>query len=205
MKSYADFADTERIYESLFDECKKKYKDNAEINDLKDFIIDLKNQGNGLDLSDFTDINDIYEAQIPYDEIEAYNKFYKCNLLYEDKKEKENMNELELLDKVTDAATFLYVKNMGDNVAPNILVSKLPNKQCYVSLNRYITPGDRFQKTIMFKTTKRSSREALMDVAKFLAKQKIVKTTNPLEELEMLIDEDDLDMKNSITPGIHNW
>lgn len=143
-------------------------------------------------------ICDISEVEIPYNEIESYNNFYN-------KKEKEKMSELELLDKVIDAATFLYVKNMGDKVAPNILVSKLPNKNFYISLNRYITPNDRFKKTIMFKTTFPSLKEALMDVAKFLAKQKITKTINPLEELENLIEEENLDLKVSLTPGVHNW
>lgn len=148
---------------------------------------------------DIYGINDISEVELSPEEIKILDNIVK------NVKEKEKMDELELLDKVIDAATFLYVKNMGDKVAPNILVSKLPNKTFYVSLNRYITPTDRFKKTIMFKTTKNSSKEALMDVAKFLAKQKITKTINPLEELEILIDEENLDFKVSLTPGVHNW
>jgi len=187
-----------RNYIDYHKEWENIYQDDGikDLQGLRDLAKDLKNTGNGLDLSDFEDdfrddfmledIYDVYDVEAPFNEYKAYKNFYN-------KKGKDNMNELELLDKVTDAATFLYVKNMGDKVAPNILISKLPNKQCYVSLNRYITPSDRFKKTIMFKTTKQSSKDALMDVAKFLAKQKIVKTTNPLEELEILIEEDNLD------------
>ena len=40
----------------------------------------------------------------------------------------------------------------------------------------------------MFKTTKVSLNEALLDIAKYLSKQKVVQT-NPLEELEKLFDE----------------
>jgi hypothetical protein len=103
-------------------------------------------------------------------------------------KEKYKMNNTDLLEKVTDAATFLYTKNLGDSVAPNILISKLPNKKYYLSLNRYVTPGDRYTKTIVYKTTKDNLNEALMDIAKFLSKQKATKV-NPLEELEKLFNE----------------
>lgn len=105
--------------------------------------------------------------------------------LYKIEKEKDRMNNMDLLEKVTDAATFLYTKNLGDSIAPNILISKLPNKQYYVSVNRYMTPSDRYTKTIVFKSTKSDLFEALMDIAKFLSTQKVTKT-NPIEELEKL-------------------
>ena len=93
---------------------------------------------------------------------------------------------IDLLERITEAATFYYVKNLGDSVAPNILCSKLPNKQYYVSINRY-TKLSKSDKTIVFKSTKPTIREALIEAGKFLAKQKIVKA-NPLEELNDLLN-----------------
>lgn len=139
----------------------KKFTD--KILALRDF--QLQTDRNDIDLNDYAEFLDALE------------------------KEKNKMNNTDLLEKVTDAATFLYTKNLGDSVAPNVLISKLPNKKYYVSLNRYSTPGEeRFSKTIVFKTTKANLNEALMDVAKFLSKQKATKT-NPLEELEKLFDD----------------
>ncbi len=141
---------------------------------------------NDLSLCDLSDseIYDISEV-MSYDDIKLWNDCIKKI----NNKGKDKMNNMDLLEKVTEAATFLYTKNFGDTVAPNILISRLPNRQYYVSLNRYATPGqERFLKTIVFKVTKTDLNKALLDVAKFLSKQKPTKT-NPLEELEKLFDE----------------
>lgn len=121
-----------------------------------------------------TDLNDLNLLDFNIKQVEDIYKI-----------EKDRMNNMDLLEKITDAATFLYTKNLGDSVAPNILISKLPNKQYYVALNRYMTPNERYTKTIMFKSTKDDLHSALMDIAKFLSTQN-VKKTNPIEELGKL-------------------
>lgn len=143
---------------------------------------------------DFFDYNDF--ADLPLNDLNLNDIINPVINNYIEKQEreikgKENMNNEDLLEKVTDAATFLYVKNLGDSVAPNVLFSKLPNKQYYVALNRYNIVG-RYDKNIVFKSTKTSLNEALLDVARFLSTQKIEKK-NPLEELGKLFEADEVD------------
>jgi hypothetical protein len=98
---------------------------------------------------------------------------------------KENkMSETELLTKVVTAITYLY---RGDGVAPNIIVSALPNKKIYLSINRYDDAKDRYKKRIIFRSTKDNANEVLMDAVKWLVTQE-KQSKNPIDELKELIN-----------------
>lgn len=93
------------------------------------------------------------------------------------------MSETDLLSKVVTAITYLY---KGDGIAPNIIVSALPNKKIYLSINRYDDKNDRWKKRIIFRSTKDNANEVLMDAVKWLISQKKV-SKNPIDELKELI------------------
>ena len=113
-------------------------------------------------------------------QIKAYNDFYNKN---EPDKKENTMSEVDLLTKVITAVTYLY---KSDGAAPNVLTSALPNKKIYLSINRYDDKNDRLKKRIIFRSTKDTVNEVLMDAVKWLVTQK-KNTKNPLEQLEELI------------------
>jgi hypothetical protein len=100
---------------------------------------------------------------------------------------KENkMSETELLTKVVTAITYLY---KSDVMSPNVIISALPNKKIYLSINRYNYPNDRFKKRIIFTSTKKDTNEVLMDAVKWLITQK-KQSKNPIDELQELIEQE---------------
>lgn len=115
-------------------------------------------------------------------EIKQYTDFYYKN---ESDIKENKMGETQLLTKVISAITYLY---RGDGMAPNVIVSALPNKKIYLSINRYNDPSDRWKKVIVFRSTKATAEEVLMDAVKWLVTQK-KNTKNPIEELKELIND----------------
>ncbi len=108
---------------------------------------------------------------------------------------KENkMSELNLLTKVISAITYLYRK---DGMAPNVIVSALPNKKIYLSINRYNDLTDRYKKNIVFRSTKGTVEEVLMDAVKWLVNQK-KDSKNPIDELKDLVNDQINDQNNQI-------
>lgn len=128
---------------------------------------------------DNTELNDIKHSNhiLTYEEI---NKQETA------KREENKMSESELLTKVITAITYLY---RGDGMAPNVIVSALPNKKIYLSINRYDDAHDRFKKRIIFRTTKLSANDCLMDAVKWLVNQK-KDSKNPIDELKELVNDD---------------
>jgi len=94
------------------------------------------------------------------------------------------MDEVNLLSKVIKVVTYLY---RGDVMAPNVLISELPNKKVYLSINRYLDRKDKTNKTILFKATKNNVNEALVAAAKWLVLQK-KESKNPIEELKEIVE-----------------
>ncbi len=154
----------------------------SKINNIIDILYSPNNE------IDISEVFDIYDSPnfISRDlelEIKQYGDFYNKN---EPDKKENKMSEVDLLTKVIIAVTYLY---KGDGVAPNVLVSALPNKKIYLSINRYDDKVDRFKKRIIFKSTKNTANETLMDAVKWLVTQK-KNVKNPIEELKELINND---------------
>lgn len=115
-------------------------------------------------------------------------------------KKEDKMSELNLLTKVINAITYLYRET---GLSPNVIISALPNKKIYLSINVYDDKVDRYKKRILFRTTKDSAEKTLMDAVKWLVDQK-KDTTNPIDELKSLIKDNGVAGIKSVYPYYGN-